>query len=1284
MAQSVAVWAVDTNTRIDGYHGIWFNLGQSNDYGPKYSGGLATYTANHVPIAIYRAEVNKTFFVYGGMDEESGDLLIMASYYDHATCQVPRPTVVYHKVGVNDPHDNGALLIDRDGYLWVFISGRGRGRTGWLFRGTAPYSVDAFEWIKGGTGDNFFEKTYPQPWYMDNGVDQPVFMYMFTKYTDGRELYWATSTDGVNWSEDHKMAGMGGHYQTSCRWHNRIGTAFNYHPGGSVDKRTNLYYLQTDDIGTTWTKADGTLVSVPLTTPANDALVVDYEAQGLLCYINDTNFDAQGRPYIIYETSTYYGAGPDGYPRVWHLARWDGTQWIITDITQSDHNYDMGSLWVEGNLLRIIAPTEDGPQLWGAGGEVAVWTSADLGATWHKERDVTQDSIYNHTYVRRPLDGRDPFFAMWADGDSFVQSESRLYFCNRTGTHVWQLPTRMSGDFARPTRVTDFTRSAENSLWRSPFESLAAGTVAAGDVIDKVRNAVGEQGTAVGETDLTYAQYGQAGAGTAPSVGAGSFAASFPDDRTVAIDTNVLSNAGNLQSTLTAEGFFRTPSATLITSPTYVGRRLFSQKRSSSDGESRLAIGLHGTTLPGTGDYLDYEGFDYTGTTLEGQAGGSGFGGAWTNATTCACLSNDGTSLTSSAFPFTPVGARISGAGGTCARLLSHPIDMASDGNVAYVSALLRKTTIDSASAENLEVGFASTATASATGAPIRIGMTSTDAFFLTSSSNTTGTVAANTTYFVLAKIVSSASGSDVCYMNVYGPNDTVPPSEPSSWSLSHQFSSSTTLSYLRLTIGSSLDNGEIDEVRVGSSYAAVTDSDAILGTAGGPANVLSVFWHDTDAVNHLETGVTPILPDTWYHFALVFDGASIKWYLNGALEGSVVASNLCAAGSATLTIGNNRASSTTDRGFYGLVDEVRVTDQALEPSSFAINTGSCEAACGTGASSSVVWCSGFEAKAGASVTHGQVQPAICGAVENTSGTNGTSVGTTNPSYVGYGQTGVGTAPAGAGSYAMAFPNDRAAAIETCLRSNSGNLDNALTFEGFFNTSEASLITSPDNVGRRFVTQKRDSDTDTRLAIGLHSNGGANVLATVYKSSDGATRLVTGSTPIQAGAWHHFALVYDGTGLVAYLDGAVEASVPSANLIDAGTGFMTIANRRSDGVADRGFYGMLDEIRITDGTLSPSDFLIGQQTPDEPCWLTCPLPFADADVDGDVDQVDFAVFQTCLSGDQSLDLFDPGLCHCFDRDGSDTIDADDLNAFLDCVTGPSIPWTTGLAPSCIP
>ncbi len=54
------------NKKADGYKGIWFTLGQVSEYGDKYSGGLGTYTVNHVPMAIYAPKVGKTFFVYGG------------------------------------------------------------------------------------------------------------------------------------------------------------------------------------------------------------------------------------------------------------------------------------------------------------------------------------------------------------------------------------------------------------------------------------------------------------------------------------------------------------------------------------------------------------------------------------------------------------------------------------------------------------------------------------------------------------------------------------------------------------------------------------------------------------------------------------------------------------------------------------------------------------------------------------------------------------------------------------------------------------------------------------------------------------------------------------------------------------------------------------------------------------------------------------------------------------------------------------------------------------------
>ena len=66
--------------------------------------------------------VNKTFFVYGGTkDYDQKHLLCMIGVYDHNSGKVSRPTVVSDKIGVDDPHDNPSLLIDDDGFIWVFV-----------------------------------------------------------------------------------------------------------------------------------------------------------------------------------------------------------------------------------------------------------------------------------------------------------------------------------------------------------------------------------------------------------------------------------------------------------------------------------------------------------------------------------------------------------------------------------------------------------------------------------------------------------------------------------------------------------------------------------------------------------------------------------------------------------------------------------------------------------------------------------------------------------------------------------------------------------------------------------------------------------------------------------------------------------------------------------------------------------------------------------------------------------------------------------------------------------
>lgn len=77
----------------------------------------------------------------------------------------------------------------------------------------------------------------------------------------------------------------------------------------------------------------------------------------------------------------------------------------------------------------------------------------------------------------------------------------------------------------------------------------------------------------------------------------------------------------------------------------------------------------------------------------------------------------------------------------------------------------------------------------------------------------------------------------------------------------------------------------------------------------------------------------------------------------------------------------------------------------------------------------------------------------------------------------------------------------------------------------------------------------------------------------------------------------------------------------------------------------------------------------------------CPIPFADADTDGDVDQDDFGAFQVCYTGTGGGV---PTGCSCFDRNNDSAITTDDFQAFNRCWTGPNVPWSQSLTPTCVP
>jgi hypothetical protein len=107
-------------------------------------------------------------------------------------------------------------------------------------------------------------------------------------------------------------------------------------------------------------------------------------------------------------------------------------------------------------------------------------------------------------------------------------------------------------------------------------------------------------------------------------------------------------------------------------------------------------------------------------------------------------------------------------------------------------------------------------------------------------------------------------------------------------------------------------------------------------GASGG--NNLRVVHYVANVTTDLDLTVSSVLPNTWYHAAVVFDATngnqgSVKLYLNGALAGSdnSVALNL-PSGSSAILGGHGSSTFATVRWFNGWLDDTAIFAAALTP----------------------------------------------------------------------------------------------------------------------------------------------------------------------------------------------------------------------------------------------------------------------------------------------------------------------------------------------------------------
>lgn len=447
----------EMNIKADGFRGLWYMNQPSNDeYVYKYSGGMATYTAKHRPLAVYAPKVDKTFFCFGGSDDNNSTLFHNVSYFDHKTGMVANPTTIMDK-HTTDSHDNPVICLDDRGYIWIFSTSHGTSRPSYIHRSVRPFNIDKFERVSptevvDGKDVPFNNFSYFQVWY----IRKQGFISCFTKYNDKgqRIIGYNTSRDGLKWNEWKVIAHIEeGHYQISGESKGKVAVAFNYHPVKlGLNYRTNLYYLQTDDFGKTWKTVDGITVQLPITTVQSPALVKDFKSENLNCYLKDIGFNKNNEPVIMVVSSKGYESGPKNNPRTWEIFSYSGNKWNNSKVTTSDNNYDTGSLYIESDgTWRIIGPSEKGPQLFNPGGEVVMWISHDKGASWQKVKQLTSGSLQNHNYVRRPVDAKPGFYGFWADGHGRMPSLSDIFFCNREGD-VFLLPRHTTDLLIRPIR----------------------------------------------------------------------------------------------------------------------------------------------------------------------------------------------------------------------------------------------------------------------------------------------------------------------------------------------------------------------------------------------------------------------------------------------------------------------------------------------------------------------------------------------------------------------------------------------------------------------------------------------------------------------------------------------------------------------------------------------------------------------------------------------------------------------------------------------------------------
>jgi hypothetical protein len=289
-----------------------------------------------------------------------------------------------------------------------------------------------------------------------------------------------------------------------------------------------------------------------------------------------------------------------------------------------------------------------------------------------------------------------------------------------------------------------------------------------------------------------------------------------------------------------------------------------------------------------------------------------------------------------------------------------------------------------------------------------------------------------------------------------------------------------------------------------------------------------------------------PSLPaNVWTHIAATYDGATVRVYVNGALQGSTPMSGPIQTSGGALRIGGNAVWS---EWFAGLIDDVRVYSRALSDAEVQADMATPTAT--PPRQAGLVAAYAFDAGAGSS--------ALDASGKGNTGTLANATWTT----------------AGHSGAALSFNGSNA--WVTVPDSASLDLTAAMTLEAWVR---------PTQVGTWETVVLKEAAGE--LVYGLYaSTDTAQPSGHVFPVGQRADLPVRGSPTTPANAWTHLAVTYDGAALRVYVNGVQQGARAVTGAIQTSGGPLRIGG---NAVWSEWFAGVIDDVRVYNRALTATE-----------------------------------------------------------------------------------------------